>query len=418
MKPRIGILSLGCPRNLVDSEVILNRLSGKGYKIVDIDKAQVAVVNTCAFIKEAKQESIDVILDLIDLKKQGKIKKLIVYGCLSQRYKDTLARELPEVDAFLGRVSPEPEIVEYSLTPSHYAYLKVCEGCINQCSFCIIPKIKGKLASLSVASILRKVEGFNRQGLSELNIIGQDITSFGLDRGLRPGLAGLIKKLVQKARRIGWVRLLYLNPERLSDELLKIIRDEEKICKYIDLPIQHISSRILRLMHRGSTRDKILSIIDRVRKVIPGVGLRTSIIVGFPGETEKDFKELLRFIEDTRFERLGAFRYSREEGTKAYSLPQQVPESVKSQRFNQVMSSQQAISQEVNKKFIGKKIRVLIDEPSQGCYIGRSQFDAPEVDGVVYVHSKSKHHRGDFVNLRVTDTLEYDLVGEVENELS
>lgn len=418
MKPRIGILSLGCPRNLVDSEIILSRLSGKGYKIVDIDKAQVAVVNTCAFIKEAKQESIDTILELADLKKQGKIQKLIVYGCLSQRYKDVLVRELPEVDAFLGRVSPESKITGYSLTPNHYAYLKVCEGCINQCSFCIIPKIKGKLVSLSVASILQKVEEFNKQGLSELNIIGQDITGFGLDRGMHSGLPNLLKKVVRKARRIGWIRLLYLNPERLSDELLKIIRDEEKICKYIDLPVQHISKRILRLMHRGASQDKIFKIIDRARKIIPGVGLRTSIIVGFPGETEKDFKELLKFIKDTKFERLGAFRYSREEGTKAYHLPRQVPESVKSERFNQVMSSQQAVSQEANQRFIGKKLRVLIDEPSGGCYIGRSQFDAPEVDGVVYVHSKSKHKSGDFVNLRVTDTLEYDLVGEVDNEFS
>ena len=418
MKPRIGILSLGCPRNLVDSESILTCLSKKGYEITDIDKAQVALVNTCAFIKEAKQESIEVILDLIDLKKQGKIRKVIVYGCLSERYKGRLAKELPEVDAFLGRVSPDTGIERFSLTPSHYAYLKICEGCINQCSFCVIPRIKGRLVSLSEDSILNKAEEFDRRGIAELNIIGQDITGFGIDLNLSIGLCGLLKKIVRKAKHIEWIRLLYLNPERISEDLLMMIRDEDKICKYIDLPIQHINNRILRLMRRNISRDKIIRVINRIRKVIPNVALRTSIIVGFPGETDKEFDELLKFIKDIQFERLGAFRYSREEGTRACDFPRQVPESVKSDRFSQVMSSQQEVSRGINRKFIGRKLKVLVDEYANGSYLGRTQFDAPEVDGLVYINSKGKLKPGNFVDLKITDTLEYDLVGEVDNEFS
>ncbi|MBN2831452.1 MAG: MiaB/RimO family radical SAM methylthiotransferase [Candidatus Omnitrophica bacterium] len=416
MRLRIGILSLGCPRNLIDSESILSRLFRKGYKITDIDKAQVALVNTCAFIKEAKQESIDVILDLIDLKKEGKLQKIIVYGCLPERYKAKLAKELPEIDAFLGRISPDKDTERFSLTPAHYAYLKICEGCINLCSFCIIPKIKGRLVSLSVEAILNKVKEFDKKGISELNIIGQDITGFGLDLGSGVNLVYILKEILKNIKHIGWIRLLYLNPERIGEDLLKLIRNEDRICKYIDLPIQHINNRILKLMHRKSSRSEIVRLIDRVRKIIPGVALRTSIIVGFPGETEREFNELLGFIRDVKFERLGAFKYSREEGTPAYNFSGQVPEKIKSDRFNQIMSCQQEISKQVNSGFIGKELKILIDECAEGSYLGRAQFDAPEVDGLAYVRSKIKLMPGDFVNLKVTDTLEYDLVGEVQNE--
>jgi len=413
VKRKIGVLSLGCPRNLVDSENILSRLLNKGYEIVDIDKAQVALVNTCAFIKEAKEESIGVILDLIDFKKQGKVDKIIVYGCLAQRYKYALSKEFPEVDAFIGRVSLDAGISGFTLTPNHYAYLKICEGCINLCSFCIIPKIKGKLSSLPVDSILSKVDAFDRQGISELNIVGQDITGFGIDLKPRTSLEKLLKEIIKKSRHIGWIRLLYLYPERLSVELLKIIRDEGKICKYIDLPVQHINNRILRLMNRRTSRYRILRLIDRIRKIIPDVALRTSIIVGFPGETDKEFKELLMFVKNIKFERLGAFRYSREEGTRAYGLPGRVPEEVKSIRFNQIMSCQQEVSRLVNNRFMGKKIKVLVDECTNDGYLGRTQFDAPEVDGLVYIQSDRRLYPGDFVNVKIKDTLEYDLVGEV-----
>ena len=412
MKEKIGILSLGCPRNLVDSENILGRLHLKGYRIVDMDKADIAIINTCSFIEEAKRESIEAILDLAELKKEGKLKKIIVYGCLAQRYQGQLRKELPEVDAFIGRVSLNHTPKRFLLTPKHFVYLKICEGCVNNCSFCVIPKIKGKLNSLDESCILKEVEAFDKDGVSELNIIGQDITGYGIDLYGRPALDKILKKITRKANHIGWIRLLYLNPKRITEELLKIIRDDDRICKYIDLPVQHINNRILKLMNRDTAKEDILRLIDRVREVIPGVALRTSIITGFPSETDKEFKESLHFIEKVKFERLGAFTYSREEGTKAYNLKQQIPEKIKTERLNAIMSLQQNISREVNKQFIGKKIKVLIDEQEGSSYLGRTQYDAPEVDGLVYVNSKKKLKPGDFTEVRITDTLEYDLVGE------
>jgi len=409
---RVGILSLGCPRNLVDSEGISGRLFEKGYEIVDIDKAEVAIVNTCAFIKEAKQESIDAILDLIDLKKKGKLRKIIVYGCLSQRYKVLLSKELSEIDAFIGRVSLKEDLNRFAISPKHYAYLKICEGCVNQCSFCIIPKIKGKFSSLPANSVLSNLNNLDNSGISELNIIGQDITGYGRDLGGDINLSWIIKKIVKKIKNIGWIRLLYLNPARIDIDLLKVISDNHKICKYVDLPIQHINSRILKLMNRQISRDEVTKVISLVRKNIPKVALRTSVIVGFPGETDKEFAELLRFIKEAKFERLGAFKYSREEGTKAYNFKDQVSEAVKSDRFNQVMFLQQEVSREINSQFIGKTLKVLVDECKDGSYLGRSEFDAPEVDGLVYIKAKRKLAPGDFINIKITDTLEYDLVGE------
>lgn len=412
-KESIGILSLGCPRNLVDSESILGRLNLKGHEIVDIDKARIGIVNTCAFIDEARKESIDAILDLIELKKKGKLKKIIVYGCLAQRYQDNLKKELPEIDAFIGKVSLNHEIKRFPLTPSHYVYLKICEGCLNHCSFCIIPKIKGKFVSLDVNSILNKIGTFSKNKVSEVNIIGQDITGFGIDLFQKPSLAQLLKQIIRKADNIGWIRLLYLNPKRVTKELLELVRDSPKICKYIDLPIQHVNNRILGLMNRQITKREIISLIENIRKTIPGAGIRTSIITGFPSETDKEFKELLVFLGESRFERLGAFIYSREEGTKAFGFKKQIPQKIKIERFNAIMSLQQKVSQDNNKKLLGKTLEVLIDEKEKDSYLGRSQFDAPEVDGIVYVNSREKLNPGDFVKVKVTDTMEYDLVGEV-----
>lgn len=411
-KTKIGILSLGCPRNLVDSESILGRLDFKGYSITDIDKADIAIVNTCAFIEDAKRESIDAILDLIELKKEGRLKKIIVYGCLAERYKEELKGNLPEVDAFIGKLSLNHEIKRFPITPKHFAYLKICEGCINNCSFCIIPKIKGRFNSLERQTISRKVEDFNKQKVSELNIIGQDITGYGMDLYGESRLPEILKEIVNKADNIGWIRLLYLNPNRISDELLKVVRDSQKVCKYIDLPLQHINSRILKLMDRKTARRDILDVIERIRKTIPGVGLRTSIIVGFPSETDREFKELLDFIKEARFERLGAFVYSREEGTRAYDFEGQVPKETKTERFNAIMSAQQNISRGINKNFLGKELEVLIDEKVDDDYLGRSQYDAPEVDGQVFVKAQRNLKPGDFVRVKITDTLEYDLVGE------
>ncbi|MCX5693674.1 MAG: MiaB/RimO family radical SAM methylthiotransferase [Candidatus Omnitrophica bacterium] len=412
MKQKIGILSLGCPRNLVDSEALAGRLNFKNYTIVeDVTCAQVVLVNTCAFIEEAKRESIDAILDLIELKKQGKLKKIIVYGCLAQRYKD-LVKELPEVDAFVGTPELTHENKRFALTPRHYAYLKICEGCINQCSYCVIPKIKGNLTSLDEASIIRRVKRFNQDKIAELNIIGQDITGFGMDVSGKGQLTGLLRKIASNSVDIGWIRLLYLNPRRVTDELLEFIASSARVCKYIDLPVQHINNRILKIMCRAITKQEIIALIKKIRKAIPGVYLRTSLIVGFPSETEKEFKELLEFIKEAKFERLGAFIYSREEGTPAYSFKGQIPQPLKQERFDRVMSAQRKIAADVNAKFLGKILPVLVEEKSDGGYAGRTQGDAPEVDGGVYINTQQPLKLGRFTQVKITDTLEYDLVGE------
>lgn len=412
MKQKLGILTLGCPRNLVDSETLAGRLNFKGYSIVDnIEDAQVAIVNTCAFIQEAKEESVDAILDLIELKKQGRLKKIIVYGCLSQRYKN-LEKELPEVDAFVGALGLNHESKRLALTPKHYAYLKICEGCVNNCSYCIIPKIKGKLVSLDEKTIIQKTRRLNQEKISELNIIGQDITGFGMDSSASSRLTGILKKIISNSPDIGWIRLLYLNPRRITSELLDLIATQKQVCKYIDLPIQHVNNRILKLMNRSITKGEIISLIKKIRKTIPGVYLRTSLILGFPSETDKEFNELLEFIKEVKFERLGAFIYSREEDTPAYNFKMQLPKKIKETRLDVIMSTQQKIAAELNSKFLGSVIPVLIEEKGPGAYIGRSQGDAPEVDGVVFVNTKKALRIGEFARVKITDTLEYDLKGE------
>ncbi|MGD0336445.1 MAG: MiaB/RimO family radical SAM methylthiotransferase [Candidatus Omnitrophota bacterium] len=412
MKSKVGIVSLGCPRNLVDSENILGRLHAKGHSIVDIDKADVAIVNTCGFIEDSKQESVDVILDLIELKKEGKLKKIIVYGCLAQRYKDVLRKELPEVDVFVGRVSLNHVPKRFALTPRHYAYLKICEGCINSCSFCVIPRIKGGFSSLDMDSVIKKVRDFDKERISELNIIGQDITGYGLDLYGRMQLEEVLRNVIKNAKHIGWVRLLYLHPSRVTDELISLIKDSPKLCKYIDIPIQHINDRILKLMHRSTAKQDIMKLIEKIRKKIPGVALRTSIITGFPSETEEEFKELLTFIEEASFERLGAFIYSREEGTPAFDFADQIPEKVKKERLGAVMSLQQDVSRKLTRKFMNRVMDVLIEEKEGASYLGRTEHDAAEVDGLVYVRSKKPLKAGSFVKVKINDTLEYDLVGE------
>ena len=398
---------------MADSETLAGRLNFKGYSIVDnIEEAQVAIVNTCAFIQEARKESIDAILDLVELKKQGRLKKIIVYGCLAQRYKN-LVNQLPEVDAFVGALGLNHESKRFALTPKYYAYLKICEGCVNNCSYCIIPKIKGKLDSLDEKTIIHKVRRFNKGKISELNIIGQDITGFGMDSSGSNQLAGILKKIISNSPDIGWIRLLYLNPQRITNELLELIASSKRVCKYVDLPIQHINNRILKLMNRKITTEEITSLIKRIRRIIPGVYLRTSLIVGFPSETKDEFNELVEFVKETKFDRLGAFIYSREEDTLAYSFKGQIARQLKQERFDTIMLAQQKVSAALNAKFLGKTIPVLIEEKQDGAYIGRSQGDAPEVDGVIYVNTKRTLKEGEFVRVKITDTLEYDLVGEL-----
>ncbi|MDD5348169.1 MAG: MiaB/RimO family radical SAM methylthiotransferase [Candidatus Omnitrophica bacterium] len=410
--PRVAIVSLGCPRNLVDSEQMLGRLAASGLRITELADADTAIVNTCAFIEEAKRESIDTILELVRLKKNKRLARVIVCGCLVQRYKDSLAKLLPEVDAFVGPPRLSACSTRVGITPAHFAYLKICEGCVNNCSFCVIPAIKGSVRSLSAGDVLTQVRRFDAARISELNIIGQDITGYGLDRCRKPQLADLLAKILKNSPHIHWVRLLYLYPARISDELLALIRDDPRVCKYIDLPVQHINDRILKAMNRHTTGSRIRKLIEKVRKVIPGVALRTSIIVGFPSETDKEFKELLSFIRETKFERLGAFMYSREEGTRAYRLAGQLPRRVKESRFNRVMQAQQEVSREVNRRFLGSTLEVLIEEKEHDHYLGRTQYDAPEVDGLVFVRTQQRLVPGEFVRARIVDTLEYDLVGE------
>ncbi|MBM3248296.1 MAG: 30S ribosomal protein S12 methylthiotransferase RimO [Candidatus Omnitrophica bacterium] len=411
-KPKIGIVSLGCPRNLVDSEVILGNLKNKGYKITDVQAADIAIVNTCCFIKEAKEESIETILELADLKTQGKIKKLIVSGCLPQRYKKELIPHLKEVDAFVGRLSLDNFPKErYNLVPKHFAYLKISEGCNNNCSYCVIPKIKGRFRSRQIEDILGEVKSMDENNTKEINIIGQDVTSYGLDIYKKPSLVRLLKKIISETNNIKWIRLLYTYPNHIDDELVELIAENKKICRYLDLPIQHVNNRILKLMGRKITKEQITSLIKKLRNRIPGIAIRTSLIVGFPSETEEEFQELLAFIGKIKFERLGVFMYSREEDTAAYDFKNQIPQKVKEERLHKIMSMQQVIAQEVNSKYLNTEIEVLIDEkdPKENLYLARTEADAPEVDGMVYVHSKDRLNPGDFVKVKIKDTYEYDL---------
>ena len=421
---KVGILSLGCARNLVDSEIIAGRLRRKGYQIIDLDAASntisnvpdiidIALVNTCAFIKEAKEESIQTILDLIELKNEGRLKRIIVAGCLSQRYKEKLHRYLPEVDAFQGVISLNHFQDRFRLSPSYYAYVKICEGCINECSFCAIPKIKPRSKSREIQSIIHEIKMLDEQGCCEINLIGQDITAYGRDLYGEFKLVTLIKEILKNSKRINWLRLLYLSPERLNGELIELIASEPRIVKYIDLPLQHINHRILKLMRRNINSTQILKLIDSIRKRIPDVAIRSSLIVGFPTETDKEFKQLLDFIKKVKFERLGLFMYSREEGTQAFGFSPQVPQRIKKERYNRIMSCQQNIARQINEKWLGKTFQVLIEQKQEeGLYIGRSQYDAPEVDGLIYVKTKRKLSISNFIDVKISDTLEYDLVGE------
>ncbi len=454
MPIKISILSLGCARNLVDSEVISGILKDAGYKVTDTPEgADVAVVNTCAFIEDAKKESIDAILDLIDLKKRDKVKRILVAGCLPQRYKAGLREQLEEIDGFIGTdnfkdlkkiigsllkgeriysVTRRPKYLydentpRISLTPGHYAYIKISEGCSHKCSFCVIPCVRGPHRSRRIESVVKEAERLIKNGAKEIDIIGQDTTLYGVDIYGRLRSADLLKRL-SRLKNAKWIRLLYTHPAHFTDELISVIAAEKQICKYIDIPVQHISDRILKRMNRGTSKRSILRLLEKLRKRIPGAALRTAVIVGFPGETRKEFSELIDFIKEQKFERLGAFAYSREEGTKAYSFPGQVTEKEKKSRWNKVMRTQQTISLQNNQRFIGKELEVLIDEKDRNepnLYLGRSYMDAPEIDGTVYVKTSplprgerdrvrgQKVRIGEFVRVKIIDAYEYDLVGD------
>lgn len=418
--PKVAVVTLGCARNLVDSQKISGSMLNKGYDLTEVDDADVVILNTCAFIEDAKQESIDAILDLIELKKQKKIAKIVIAGCLAQRYSEELVHEFPEIDAIVGALQLEKESQpdQVSLTPGHYAYLKICESCYNNCSFCVIPSIKGKFVSRSIDSILQEVTRMDQRGVKELNVIGQDITAYGMDLYKEKSLARLLKEICAQTKKIEWIRLLYTFPSHITDELIDVIAREDKICKYIDVPFQHISDKILQRMNRKISKQETYDLIAKIRQRIPGCYLRTALIVGLPGETDEDFDELLRFVQDVRLEKLGVFMYSHEGGVPAYDMPDQVSQEVKEDRHRILMEAQQKISEAVQSGFLDKKVRVLIDqrhETEGDVFIGRTAFDAPDVDGVVYVHvpQDANINVGDFVDVQITHTAEYDLIGDL-----
>lgn len=436
------MVSLGCPKNLVDAEVMLGRLAKDRYEITtDEREADIIIVNTCSFIKEAKQESIDTILDLADRKQDGRCRLLIVTGCLPQRYQEELARELPEVDIFVGtgdypriaeiieEKSSRPEQLRYigdpnfvfdeSLTrlnssPAYTAYLKIAEGCSNCCSYCVIPSLRGAFRSRPLESVLAEARSLVAGGAREINLIAQDITTYGRDLPGAPSLETLIRELAA-IDGLAWIRLLYAYPDGITDGLIQAIKNEPKVCKYLDLPIQHISDPILKRMNRRSTEPQIRELVARLREEIPEIALRTSLIVGFPGETEEDFRTLLHFVEEAQFDRLGVFCYSREEGTPAAEMPDQVSERVKRERYKKLMKAQARVSFKRNRRLIDTEEQVIVEGYSEETELllkGRSSRQAPDIDGQVYI-TAGNANVGDIVRLRITDSSDYDLIGEI-----
>jgi len=413
---KVGVINLGCARNLVDAQMLLGRLKKNGHRIVEGTEADTVIINTCSFIEDARKESVDTILDVLELKKQGKIKNVIVAGCLAQRYGADLAKEFKGVDAFVGTPTLNRENMppQVQLTPGHFAYVKICESCFNACSFCAIPRIKGKFISRTIESIVKEVTELDARGVKEINIIGQDITAYGMDVYREKSLARLLKELVKACRNIEWIRLLYAFPAHMTDELIATMAQEPKICKYIDMPLQHISDHILKEQNRNITTSQTIELVRKVRAAMPQAFVRTTYIVGLPGETEADFEELRRFNREMRFERVGVFVYSKEEGTAAASMAGQVPEKVKKQRLDTLMRDQQEISKQIQQTFVGRRLKVLVEEKesgSQNTYIGRGPYDAPDVDGLVYVRSDRTLRAGELVDTKITDAYEYDLAG-------
>jgi ribosomal protein S12 methylthiotransferase len=425
----IQVVTLGCSKNTVDSEKLMRQLSAHSLKVEhenENSKARTVIINTCGFINDAKQESIDTIVSYIQAKKDGNIDNLYVMGCLSERYADALRDGFPEVDNFFG-VNNIKDIIEslgYNYkgdligerlltTPNHYAYLKISEGCNRKCAFCAIPLIRGPYQSTPVEDIVTEATLLAKNGVKELMIIAQDISYYGTDLYEAPLLAYLVEKL-SEINGIEWIRLHYAYPSGFPKDLFKVMRNNPKVCKYLDIPFQHISDNMLKKMRRGLNKEKTIKLIDNLRTQVPGIALRTTLLTGHPGETEKDFDELVEFVEKTRFERLGVFTYSHEEDTyAALKYKDSVPDKLKLHRADTIMSIQQKISTELNHKRIGQELKTIIDRKEDDYYIGRSEFDSPEVDNEVIVNSSKKLKIGEFTNVKITDANEFDLVGGV-----
>ena len=441
---KVGFVSLGCPKNLLDTEVMLHEVANAGYEVTPEEtEADVVIINTCGFIESAKKEAIDNILDIAWLKKHRNLQAIVVTGCLAERYREQLLDEFPEIDAVLG-VGSIHNIVEaieavtvkkkkgskrkYSsfedketvrlggdrilTTPEYMAYLKIAEGCDNRCAYCAIPSIRGKFRSRTMEDIVDEAKQMEALGVRELCIVAQDITRYGLDLYGSYKLAELLRRITDETK-IPWIRLLYCYPDKVTDELIAEIRDNDRILKYIDLPMQHISDRMLTAMNRHGDRKMICDVVEKLRREIPDIVIRTTFIVGFPGETEEDFVELCEFVKKYRFERVGAFTYSREEDTPAYDLPDQIDEQVKQDRLDLLMREQLEINEENNRKMIGKTVTVLCEDydPVSQVHFGRDASNAPEIDGKIYFRSDVRIAPGSFVKVKLREVMDYDLIG-------
>tara|TARA_R110002096_G_scaffold436050_1_gene666196 strand:+ start:140010 stop:141311 length:1302 start_codon:yes stop_codon:yes gene_type:complete len=424
-KNKINIVTLGCSKNIYDSEVLMGQLKANGKEVGhETDDGNIVVINTCGFIENAKQESINTILDFVEKKEEGSVDKVFVTGCLSERYKPDLEKEIPNVDQYFGtrelpqllkalRADYKKELVGERLvtTPQHFAYLKIAEGCDRPCSFCAIPLMRGGHKSKPIEDLVLESKKLAAKGVKELILIAQDLTYYGLDLYKKRELAKLLKELV-KVEGIEWIRLHYLFPAGFPEDVLDVIREEPKVCNYIDIPLQHISDSVLKSMRRGTTFAKTNALLEKMREKVPGMAIRTTLIVGYPGETEEDFEILKNWVSDMKFDRLGCFTYSHEENTHAFNLEDDVPEEVKMERVEEIMAIQQEISAQLNSKKIGKEFKVLIDRREGEFFIGRTEFDSPDVDNEVLIDTDYLK-TGEFVNVKITDATDYDLYAEL-----
>lgn len=443
MPIKVGMVSLGCSKNLVDSERMLYKLRERGYELVtEPGLADVAVVNTCGFIQSAKEEAIETIIELGKLKEDGTLKKIIITGCLTQRYQEEAAELFPEADAVIGigdnkdiidildHVLANERVVKFSpkldaeltgeriiSTLPFFAYLKVAEGCSNCCTYCAIPQIRGKFRSVPMEEVLKEAQWLAENGVTELIVIAQDTTRYGEDLYGEPKLPELLEKL-SEIEGIKWIRTLYCYPERITDKLLETIADNGKLIKYLDIPIQHCNSEILSRMNRWDDKERLSQLMAHIRKKVPDIVLRTTLITGFPGETEEQFSELAEFVQEQRFERLGCFAYSQEEGTKAAEMENQLSEEVKNHRADIIMEQQMLISAANNEKLMGKRLTAVVEgfDKFAECYFGRTEKDAPDIDGKVFFTSENPLKIGDYVEIEISDTLDYDLMGEVVSQ--
>jgi ribosomal protein S12 methylthiotransferase len=428
-KDKVNVVTLGCSKNLVDSEVMMTQLRGNDIDVShesDKDDSNIIIVNTCGFIDNAKQESIDTILRYVDAKEEGLIDKLYVTGCLSQRYKDDLEKEIPQVDAYFGTMELPLLLKKFNAdykhelvgeriitTANHFAYMKIAEGCDRPCSFCAIPLMRGKHVSRPIEELVKEAKNMARNGVKEILLIAQDSTYYGLDIYRKRNLAELLRNL-SDVEGIEWIRLHYAFPTGFPEDILDVMAEKDNICNYLDMPLQHGSTKMLKMMRRGTTREKQEALIERIREKVPGIALRTTLIAGHPGETEEDFEEMMDFVRKTRFDRLGVFPYSHEENTHAFSFEDDVSEEVKQERTDTVMELQTAISQELNEAKIDQTYKVLVDRKEGGYFVGRTEHDSPEVDNEVLIDAKEQYARiGDFVNVKITDATEFDLYGSI-----